>query len=68
MLDRRNRKLIGEVGHRKLHQEEIHQPDGTWTTIYEGEIYMDVQGVRIKTPDDPAWHSEAEARAWLTQG
>lgn len=68
MLNRRNRKLIGELGNRKLYQEEIQQPDGAWTTIYEGEVYINVQGSMMKTPDDAAWHSEAEAHAWLIQG
>ena len=68
MLTRRNRKLLGEVGNRTLYSDEIQQPDGAWTKIYEGEVFISVQGVMVKTPDDPAWHSEAEARAWLMQG
>lgn len=66
MLNRRNRRLIDELGNSKLYQE-IQQPDGAWITIYEGEVYMDVQGVMMKTPDDPAWNGQAEARGWLMQ-
>lgn len=64
----RNHKLINTNGDRELWQLEIQQPDGQWVMLYQGKEFMDVQGVRKQTPDDPAFHSKAEAHAWLLKG
>lgn len=67
-MRQRNLKRIGSNGNRGLWQSEIQQPDGEWVPLYEGKVFMNLQGVRKQTPDDPAWHSQVEARAWLMQG
>ncbi|MEI9418094.1 hypothetical protein [Mesorhizobium sp. Cs1321R2N1] len=64
----RNRKLINTNGDRELWQLEVRQPDGEWVTLYYGKEFVDVQGIRKQTPDDAAFHSQAEGHAWLLRG
>jgi hypothetical protein len=66
----RQRKLeyIDSNGDRELWRAEIEQPDGEWVAIYLGKVFINVQGIRKQTPEDPAWNSQAEGLAWLMQG
>ncbi|RWC41726.1 MAG: hypothetical protein EOS55_25530 [Mesorhizobium sp.] len=66
-MQERNKELIGANGDRQLWRLEILQPNGQWDKVYQGKVFMNVQGVRKQTPDDPAFIGQAEAQAWLLQ-